>query len=892
MKKIVTITLLLAAVLLFGEEDLLFFCGGRLFGASRQSQLLTTAGCKVKLINSRNLAGFGGNIRKYEDTEPEKKDGITPEFTRLNNYKAVMFTTLSRKDMEQILTPERIEKLRQYVKEGGILLLDAYTPPTLGDLLPVTYKSNVRNPMIPKNRGTVFAERPDFPEVKELPARWEKMTLYRIAFPKPGSVVHSSLYDASGNKISACVVSMKYGKGKVIFYNARWTYSTSTNPVNFTAWGYSAYCIRGLLSFALGKPLRNKLKKVPEYKTLPPLNTVDYTFTELKNELRSVGNVQVSGRTAIFSNGLKISISENGSAEVWYPDMKKLIRLNAPILKTSGNPQSLNGDNNEAIVDKFDLQDYPVQWNKISCSAKDNLFSVLYVSDNVRMRWEFKPVEISIDGRKYIGYGDRIVMETLPIFLESVVFDSVLPNGKIRRNTCYTKPRGYLETVLTTEAGGIATSKTWQFFCSGQPFTYVYYPDEGIFAEMVDYPIPCYVSFTAQSKDLLNHSIRLLAGRRKTPAELPFVWHIFSAGKENGNNDYIALYQFVRQYLRKVCGIKTFPQVTQASFYLHGRKKPDLERSAKVAADLNFKSVWLSYCPLQMVSIPGKMLADAMQIVKKYGLEPMPWTAGGYNHKDSNPVFKKHPDWFIRNKDGSIHRYFKILPVGDFNNPEFRNWFLELILKAKENGLERVYHDMGGEISNQVNYYPPTQPATANLDGLILLLQEYSKQNIPCSVEGMNPLTKDQALFNVDKSYPLAGKEFAYVGGTPLASVDNGQANALFFDYFRLLMFNATINIDVDGYRNNFERIPGELEAMKKISEYNKIFNVAHTFVPDAFVRESPFGTAWIGSKTGALFFEREVKHLKLKLPSGWKVMDNKKLDSIPAHSVIYLQKK
>ncbi len=866
-----------------GAEDLLYFCGGRLFGSGKQKNVLTLSGCKVKLVDTRQLAGFGGSIRKYEDKEPEKTDGITPEFRRLDQYRAVVFGSLPPRDLEGILTAERVRSLREYIQNGGTFIADIRTPGSLGDILPVTFKGNPRKP---KN---VFCTRPDIPELRELPEKWRKLTPYRFAKVLPGSTVNANITDASGKVIAPAIVIRHLGKGRVIFVNGILDYSSSAT--GFTAWGYSKYFTRGLVSHAAGIPLKNRLYRAGEPSDLPPLEKAELAFREYRSELKTGGTVTLQGDTALFSSGMKIRITEDGSAEVSYPGVKEAFRWAAPVFKTAGNPQSLNGDNNEAIVNKYDLMDFQVKWDSIRYAVNGSRLAVTFSTPDAQLVWEFLPVELELDGRKYIGYGDRVVVKKLPVFLESVELDGIIPNGKIRRNTCYTSPRGYLETVLGTGKGEIADSRIWQFFCSGQPFTYLQRENEGIFAEIVDYPIPCFTQFRARQDGKLFHSLRLLAGRRKVPAELPIIWHLYSHGKENGNNDYIAMYQYARRHLRDKCGIKTFPQATQASYYLHKRKPADLEASAKMAARLNFRSVWLSLCPLQMTEIDGKRLAGIMDSVRKEGLIPHPWTAGGYNHRDSSPVFKDHPDWFIRRKDGSFHRYFKILGVADFNNPDFRKWFIQRIDKARANGMERVYHDMGGEISCQVNYYPPNKSGTATLDGLVLLLQEYSKRDLPCSVEGMNPLVKDQALFNPEKAYPLKGKEFAYVGGMPLATVDNGQANALFFDYFRLLMYNATINVDVDGVRMNFERVPGELEAMKRIARWNLLFNKAHTFVEAPFVRETPFGTVWAGKDTAAIFFERGVKNLKLDLPKSWCVAGNASLRDIPDHSMILLKR-
>ena len=123
-------------------EDLLSFGAGRVFIPKRLQEQLRLAGCDVKLIDSTNLAGFGGastkrNPNDPNEPEPPKQDGITPEFARLSNYKAVMFHGFAPTLLRKMLTPERIAALRTYVKNGGSLILNRYAPAALGDLLPV-----------------------------------------------------------------------------------------------------------------------------------------------------------------------------------------------------------------------------------------------------------------------------------------------------------------------------------------------------------------------------------------------------------------------------------------------------------------------------------------------------------------------------------------------------------------------------------------------------------------------------------------------------------------------------------------------------------------------------------------------------------------------------------
>ena len=795
----------------------------------------------------------------------------------------VMFNAIPAECLAEMLTEERVQKLRDYVRDGGHLLLDCNSPERLGDLLPVTFTG-------PEQRSPAIAERPRLDKFKALPEQWQQMTKYRPALAKDEAVVHCMLTknnDFAWNSVG--IASLAYGKGQVWFYNGEWVMHAS-DVRSFCHWAYCNAFMTALVSEAMGVEL-NVAKHIPSaksYREPAALGEMSLQIAELKNSLEKRGTVSLTDESAQFSNGCAVRLKQDGDIEVHYPGVPTSVALNLPRPQLSDAPQALNGDNNEAIVKSYNLTNSKISWKRLSSAVEDNRLVVKYGAEGAKLTWEFLPVTVQLDGREYVGYGERVVMEELPILQESLVLSSRVPMGKLRRLTCYTNPRGYLEGEV--RQGGILDSRIWQFFCSGQPFTYAAIP-QGIMVDFVDTPIPCFAQFTARAEGdkRMNRSLRLLAGRKKAPVAFPIIWHLFTPGAENGNNDYIGVYQFVRQHLRDKCGIKSFPQLTQAAFYHHGRSDEELEQSAKAAAELNFKSVWLSLCPLPLESIPGNKLASVMQIVDKHGLIPHAWTAGGYGHGDNQPVFKQHPEWFIREQDGTFYKYFKLINVADFNVADFREWYLKLIDGAQANGMKRIYMDMGGQISSNVNYYPPE--AGPNLDGLVRIFQSLSARGLPFSVEGMNPLAKDQALFRPEKSYPMEGKEFAYVGGCPLASVDDGISSALHMNYFCLAMYNASINIDVDGYVMNFERIPGELKAVQRIGELNRTINRANEHVPTPFVRETAFGTAWVGDDTGALFFYHPVKKLKLQLPPDWVLMGEEPLENIPAYSVRLLKR-
>ncbi|MCQ2379860.1 MAG: hypothetical protein MJ025_02920, partial [Victivallaceae bacterium] len=66
--------------------------------------------------------------------------------------------------------------------------------------------------------------------------------------------------------------------------------------------------------------------------------------------------------------------------------------------------------------------------------------------------------------------------------------------------------------------------------------------------------------------------------------------------------------------------------------------------------------------------------------------------------------------------------------------------------------------------------------------------------------------------------------------------------------------------------------IPDEVERGTRAAKFVKRFNevVDNTGMP--YIRETEFGTTWIGPKGGALFFWNPTKKATINLPAGWRI--------------------
>ena len=890
-KKFVKLMAVIVATTAFcgalSAEDVLFFGGGRMFWAGTRAKALKWAGANVKLIDSTMLDGFGGastKVRASDPVEPPKKDGITPEFKRLNKYKVVFFSAIPPKLLKEMLTEERIAALREYVANGGAVLLNYAAPDTLGDLLPVKFTGEIAS-----SHHEITAERPKAPGFELVPEKWEKLYKYRPCEIAPGAEVLGNLFDKSGKVVSVGFARMPYGKGEVWFFNGDWA-NSDTSRRQFQYWAYSKVLMSGLIS-AAGK-LNLDVAKVSDIPPTPPERKQHGELTFKVDEANSqltVDDTAVTqeGRAFIFGNGTKIFVRKNGVVEINYPEAgKDKIKLKVPQIRLAGAPQPIN--RSEAIVDKFMDKKYSCVWTFDGAVAKGNTVEIAYTgSDGSKMRWIFTGGNLILDGRKFYGIMDHVEMDSMPILLESLAFEADFPESSARRMASYSSPRGFISGKLDIEKG-LKDLGRWVMYVGGQPFTYNMF-NSGVLLEFHDAPVPCEVRQQAFKDDPgSSRLLRQILGRQTTPAKTPGTWHFFSPGEERGNNDFMGVWQFVRQYLRAKAGLKTFPKLTTAAFYLHGIPDEKKEKAVAVAAELGFKAIYLFFGQARMSQPAGEKAQWHYDLVRKYGMVPHAWTAGGYADGWYDADFTEHKDFYITDRKGKVHAYGKKLPVLDFNNPDAQKWYFEIMEKAIANGLGEVYMDMMGQASSNVNYGGDS--ALANVVGVTKVFKFWSDHNIPFAVEGINPLARDQALFTSQNFVPMVGKEFAFVGGTPLISGDRPQ---MYFDYFRLLMYDATINVHVDGLSENFDRFPNECELVKRTAKVNAVMNEAFERVPNPWVRETPFGTIWMSENSGALFFYDPVEKLTLQLPENWVIdgVEGNTLNNIAPESVIFLKK-
>ena len=862
----------------------LLLSGGRPWTGEEAAALLVKAGCKVTLLDSTYLDGFGGASTKkfFSDlVEPPKMDGITPAFRDLSRYRLVVFNAIPAKLLDKLLSQERIALLRAYVENGGSVLFNRNAPQTLGDLLPVIPGG------LKKMDPSLVVGRPEGKVFSVLPENWCSNAACREAKPGPGAEVPAWMSDKDGNRTDVFLARRKLGKGAAWFWNADWVRLSGTRQLYNWAYGKALWI--GVVAAALDAPLSTKGAVFSPQPEIPhkDLGTVTVKVTEPVLELVPVTREpRIEGDRITFANGTHLAAAKDGSVAIRYPGCSRefVRRMTPPLPVWSLSAAKLTDPSSEAIEADRTFTAKGVRWrfDGIRQCGGGEVSLEFSTPRGYRMAWRFRAGDLDLDGRKFSGISEAVAVTAAPDKLERVLSVAEFSPGDhtVRRMACYAqKNRGYMEYDFSGKCDN--DSEVWQFFTGGIPFTYVR-SNEGVFTEFVDSPVPTHVRFDIKAGSRMRRTMTRQCGFRPAPVEFPAVWHMFSPGPERGNDDYLALHQFQRKHLREKTGIKSFAHTTKA-IYTNMASPDEIRKSMKYASGNGFKVMRHPWCPSPVESLDSPERVKMLRLTASYGLVSRPWTAGDYTHGDGTWIFKTHPEWFVRRRDGKIFQYFNAHPVLDLNNEAYRQWYFALMKRAMANGLGEIYLDMFGASSQNVNFSDPD--ARPGLSGGIKIVKFFSDNGIPVGAEGMNPLTQDNWWYRPNLYRNFAGQEFAANGSSICGTPESSFA----LNFFRAAMYNICVSFDVEGPAMGFDRIPGETKKMTEALKLVRTLNEVYKKVGYPVIRETPMGTLWMGKDHGALFCYDSVKELRLDLPPGWRAQGQ--LKNIGRESVIFIKK-
>lgn len=872
-------------------DRVLIFNGGRPWQGQDMINSFINANLRVRGLDSTYLAGQGGASIKLnigDKVEPLPFDGITPAFRSLKNYRLVFFHLIPEKNMRNILTAERIAALKTYVQNGGHLLFSVTVPETAAELLPIDFNGTMQI------KEDIFANRPNSKFFKDFPAQMPVFSFIKLGTLKKGAESVSTIKNKKGETVGHYIARWKIGKGSVTFVNAQITYPQQLKSLR--NWGYH----NGFFA-AIGADSANLTKVDPAKlfkKMLPvaaPVPQKEVTATVCAPVLTITDDTEtplIVKNSATFANGTVLSVNPDGSVNVKYPSAGKFFIRDFKIqsIASEGNQVTYDSNTHEASGSVAKTVAANVNWKFAGLSVVNkNEVAVNYVAPASRMQWIFKTGKMNLDGRFFDGISERLVIAEFPNFIQNVTFSGELdlPDPLFaRRFSCYSPPRGYSDFDMSGKKGG--DTYTWNYFGSGQPFEYITCQN-GLYLANVSYPQATTVKLIRpKNAPFITFSRIVNIGRCKAPQQVVGYWRWFGKGQERGHNDYLAMYQFQRQSLRRAVGINEYPTypIIAASAQLTQKEKSQI---ADKAVSLGYRYIHTSGFETPIERTFSEQANKENYNIAQKGIKPHLWSAGSYVQGDGGWIINNHPEWFVKDKNNKIFAYGNgRYPVIDVNNKEFIKWYKALVKKSIDAGVGWIYRDMDGAAARAVNYAVPESP-----DGTATQIELYKflhKNGCLVGIEGMNPLVLDEYWYREKLYTPFAGNEFCLVGSVPSGNF----ADALNLDPFRCAMFGCYPIYCLAGYTFNFERIPGELDRAAMAVKHVKKINEALDLAGMPYIRETPFGTTWYGKNGGALFFANPTEKAVINLPKNWEIKGVKGniLYNVPAYSMYVLKKR
>lgn len=316
--------------------EILLFNGGRPWVANDNASFFIRSGARTMLINSIFLNGEGGaSIRTFpsDKEEPTPVDGITPALEELENYKLFIVNGIPAENQKNIFTLQRVQKIREYVYNGGALLLTIHAPDTLEELLPVKLGKLV------SPASGLIAEGSAENNFSTLPEQYPVIEPYREATLQPESKILSRILDVSAKEQGIFIAEKKFGKGKVLFVNTQIARREGTRQ--FYNWAYNRALFIALANEAGNLKLNVdsgvfSIPKQPDPKEHGLLHLVVRPRQMNLSDGDSIATV--TGNEIHFKDGTHLRVQPDGAVDITYPGKESpgICHSQAPTLFVSG----------------------------------------------------------------------------------------------------------------------------------------------------------------------------------------------------------------------------------------------------------------------------------------------------------------------------------------------------------------------------------------------------------------------------------------------------------------------------------------------------------------------------------------------------------------------------
>ena len=520
------------------------------------------------------------------------------------------------------------------------------------------------------------------------------------------------------------------------------------------------------------------------------------------------------------------------------------------------------------------------------------------------LHWRFVPRTININGKTWRGIGDSITFVDDAHYVESITpryrwaIGGTTEGHFAFRLACYSSPRGYWEGKF--DRNRLVRSGRWSFLTSGQPFellgakqgsllTYFETP-ENITGELIRHP----------KNDWVYINNRINVGRRRGRIETPIQWHLFSK-QPLTHNLWLEAYKHVKDaYCRRYDIEPTHPVPTAMmridtigdSVYW-GRnaeiKPVGYEEFGKalipLAAERGFRRVDIGHVASVEVNPASQKARGGLPALKRLtdlahrlGVEAYHYVRIAIYNKNL-PLLKEHPEWIVRNKDGSIY-------CGSFPGMaalSMKGGWYDYALGfnrriRRETGLDGVWFDTINFGFDPFDYKEAESSSMAPYG--IRYLRDFRKLGFGFWVEGINPFGLDSFWYRHDRyKGDFPGREFCLWDTSMFAY---GGDSVAYLDHYRLAAYYATLFVDIRLMRD------ADNPLVQRIIRCNRVFNEALDRLGNVkLVKETEFGTMWIGERGYAIFtFEPrkiEIRGLKgnyrVTLPLGRGRLESRTAD-------------
>ncbi len=876
------------------KNRVLILNGGRPWAGTGTAHCFAKSGLRVRCLDSRYLAGEGGATIKAnvsDKIEPVPFDGITPAFKSLRNYHLVMFHAIPEKNMANILTAKNIETLKNYVSNGGHVLFTYTVPQVIADLLPV----EISEPYGVEADEIFYANRPRADVFKDFPEKIPVLKSFNVCTLKPRAKALSMIHTADGDAVSPYIATWNIGSGTVSYLNAEVVYARSLKELS--NWAYSSGLLPAVATlcgnFSGVNPTTMFKKLMPIVAPVQQgIVVADVAEPKLGITADTAKPVILGKTSASLSNGSTLTVDSNGAVSICWPGQKQplLQNMRIPEIGVDGNQVTYDTTTHEATAAAAEIKKIALNWKFAGLSvANNNEIAVTYTAPNCKMIRFFKSGKMELDGRKFSGVAERVEIVELPAMIQQIQFNGELAPAEplfVRRFSCYIPPRGYTDVDMRGKTAG--DTGLWGYFGAGQPFEFLVCKN-GLYMSNISVPQSVDVRMSrSQNGKNIKFYRGINFGRVKAPQTAVDYWYWFSEGPERAHNDYLAMYQFQRQNLRRAVGLKEIPTYPSTKMS-HQLSQAEYDTILKKAIEVGYRYAHSGMLETALESTFSDELNQFHKSIADKGIIPKTWSAGSYLLGDSGWIYNNHPEWLVRDKNGKIFAYGGTrYPVIDLNNKEFIKWYKEVAKKTIDSGVKWIYRDMDGAAASSVNYATLESP-----NGMPVQIEIYKfLQDNGCmvGVEGMNPLVLDEYWYRENLYKPFTGNEFCLVGSLPTGN----YADALNIDPFRTAMYGCFPTFWLAGYTYNFESIPGEIKRADSVIKHLKKINEALDLAGMPFIRETAFGTTWYGKNGGALFFCNPTKKAVINLPQGWVIdgVEGNVLTDVPAYSMYVLKKR